>query len=278
LAAGVVENEGEPFQINRVAYEICALKALRKRLRCREIWVIGSRRYRDPEQDLPQDFEERKTVYYADLGVPIDPKAFTAALREEVTRNLQMLNNHILTDTKVRIVRNKNGSRISISPFAPQTDPENLALLKQEVNLRWAGTSLLDVLKETDLRVNFSQCLKSGTERFHMDKATLRRRLLLCLFGLGTNAGIKSMESRPADDYKDLLYIRRRFISIEALRQAISRVVDATLSVRLPQIWGEATTACASDSKQFGAWDQNLLTEWHPRYGGRGRPLHDRDS
>jgi TnpA family transposase len=34
--------------------------------------------------------------------------------------------------------------------------------------------------------------------------------------------------------------------------------------------WGEATTACASDSKKFGAWDQNLMTEWHVRYGGKG--------
>ena len=30
------------------------------------------------------------------------------------------------------------------------------------------------------------------------------------------------------------------------------------------------TTACASDSKHFGAWDQNLTTQWHVRYGGRG--------
>jgi TnpA family transposase len=35
-------------------------------------------------------------------------------------------------------------------------------------------------------------------------------------------------------------------------------------------IWGDATTACASDSKQFGTWDQNLMTEWHARYKGRG--------
>src|SRR5579883_964784 len=27
---------------------------------------------------------------------------------------------------------------------------------------------------------------------------------------------------------------------------------------------------CASDSKKFGSWDQNLMTEWHVRYGGRG--------
>ena len=40
--------------------------------------------------------------------------------------------------------------------------------------------------------------------------------------------------------------------------------------MRMPEIWGEGTTACASDSKKFGAWDQNLMTEWHIRYGGRG--------
>ncbi|WP_374228977.1 Tn3 family transposase [Ktedonobacter sp. SOSP1-52] len=35
-------------------------------------------------------------------------------------------------------------------------------------------------------------------------------------------------------------------------------------------MWGEATTTCASDSKQFGSWDHNLLMEWHLRYGGKG--------
>jgi TnpA family transposase len=71
------------------------------------------------------------------------------------------------------------------------------------------------------------------------------------------------MESLPADNYKDLLFIRRRYISNEGLRQSIVQVVNATLAIRQPAIWGEATTSCASDSKQFGAWDQNLLTEWH---------------
>ena len=37
-----------------------------------------------------------------------------------------------------------------------------------------------------------------------------------------------------------------------------------------PGSGGEGTTACASDSKHFGAFDQNLMTEWHARYGGRG--------
>ena len=70
--------------------------------------------------------------------------------------------------------------------------------------------------------------------------------------------------------YKDLLYVRRRFLSKDHLRYAISQVVNAIMHARQPHIWGEGTTACASDSKKFGAWDQNLMTEWHVRYGGRG--------
>jgi TnpA family transposase len=41
-----------------------------------------------------------------------------------------------------------------------------------------------------------------------------------------------------------------------------------------PSIWGEGTTTCASDAKHFGAWDQNLLSEWHLRYGGRGVAIY----
>ena len=79
------------------------------------------------------------------------------------------------------------------------------------------------------------------------------------------------MRGTPDISPSDLLYVRRRFVRKDALRGAIARVVNAIFAARLPEIWGEGTTACASDSKKFGAWDQNLMTEWHVRYGGRGR-------
>ena len=53
-----------------------------------------------------------------------------------------------------------------------------------------------------------------------------------------------------------------------------TEIVNATFQIRQTGIWGNATTACASDSKQFAAYDQNLMTEWHARYGGRGVMIH----
>ncbi len=44
--------------------------------------------------------------------------------------------------------------------------------------------------------------------------------------------------------------------------------MNGTLHARQAAVWDEGTTACASDSKHFGARDQNLRTKWHVRYGG----------
>lgn len=52
---------------------------------------------------------------------------------------------------------------------------------------------------------------------------------------------------------KDLAYVRRCYISVEAMRRAVAIVTDGTLRDRDPAIRGSGTTACASDSKHFGA-------------------------
>jgi hypothetical protein len=41
------------------------LQALRVQLRCKEIWVVGANRYRNPDEDLPADFEVERVPYYA---------------------------------------------------------------------------------------------------------------------------------------------------------------------------------------------------------------------
>src|SRR4051794_15394655 len=88
---------------------------------------------------------------------------------------------------------------------------------------------------------------------------------------LGTNTGLRRMDAarEGGPSYRDLVYARRRYITGDRLRQAIATVTIGTLRIRDPGIWGEGTTACASDSKHFGAFDQNLTTQWHVRYGGR---------
>ncbi len=261
--------QGRP-RVNRIAYEICALQALREQLRCKEAWVEGADRYRNPDQDLPADFEARRDEHYAALGLPKDASTFVGKVRTEMADALATLDRGLARNPYVRILK-RGGGTISLTPLERQPEPMGLVALKGEVGRRWPMTSLLDMLKEADLRVGFTDVFRTVTDHENLPRSVLQQRLLLCLNGMGTNAGLKRMASgQQGITYKDLLYVRRRFINREGLREAIAAVVNATLRARHPGIWGEGTTACAADSKQFGAWDQNLMTEWHARYGGRG--------
>lgn len=265
--SSVIDGDG---RVNRISCELCVLTQLRDRIRSKEIWVVGADRYRNPDDDLPKDFEIRRDAYYSGLNLTPDARTFTSAIRSELERELLLLNANIPDNDKVRLLwRGEN--RISITPFKPAPEPKGLDAIKGEIGGRWPMTGLLDVLKEAALDTGLLDAFETSASRVSLSKETLARRLLLCLYALGTNAGIKRVAGATPDvSYEELLHVHRRFIHAPALREACARVANATLAIRNAAVWGDAGTACASDSTKFGAWDRNLMTEWHARYGGRG--------
>jgi hypothetical protein len=46
-----------------MAYEVVTFQALREHLRCKEIWITGADRWRNPDEDLPADFETRRAEH-----------------------------------------------------------------------------------------------------------------------------------------------------------------------------------------------------------------------
>lgn len=268
----VVEKEDdETEKVNRLNYEVCVLQALREKIRVREIWIVGANRFRNPDDDLPTDFSQKRATYYEALHQPTEAETFIERIKEDMRKGLCSLDAAMpRIGDKVRLLPNRK-KPISITPLAAQPEPRNLLSLKQEVGTRWSMTSLLDILKETALRTNFPDLLTSVASRERLPREVLHRRLLLCLYGLGTNTGFKRLPSAdPGTSYSDLRYVRSRYIHKEQLRNAIAHVANAIFEARREDIWGEGTTACASDSKKFGASNQNLLTEWHIRYRGPG--------
>ena len=268
-AVMVTGKQGEP-EIDRASYELGVLRTVREKLRCKELWVEGAKRYRNPDDDLPQDFEAKREQYYQALQQPLDAAPFIDQLQKEMTEALTEFDQGLPENPKVKIL-NKRGGWIHLTPVTKQPEPEHLQALKKEITRRWSMVPLLDVLKETEMRLQFTGHFKSTGNREALAPEELRKRLLLCLYATGTNLGIKRIaHGEHGVSAPDLRYVQRKFVSKTALSQAISDVANAIFRVRLPHIWGEATTACASDSKQFGTWDQNLMTEWHARYKGRG--------
>jgi TnpA family transposase len=272
---GVIDNEDKELvynidetgkkSVDEGKYRVFMLRRLDKRTKTKESFVPGAKKFRDPDDDLPADFENKRAQYYADLDIPTNPDDWINGLQGKMVEALTELNATIKTNDKVKIT---SAGKIKLTPLKPQLPPVNLEKLGDELEQRWPQTTILDVFKEAELRIGFTDEFSSVATREVLDRETIRKRLVLALHAIGTNAGLK--RARADQKYADLKYIMRRFVTRDAVRTAIRRVVNEIFKVRQVHIWGEGTTSCAADSKKFGSWDQNLMTEWHSRYGGRG--------
>ncbi|MEV0048222.1 Tn3 family transposase [Nocardia rhamnosiphila] len=225
----------------RMVYEICTFQALRDQLRCREIWVVGADKWRNPAQDLPTDFEERRVEHCGKLRKPLDPTEFIDSMREDMRTELEALHAGLPKASRLEIAERKQGA-IKLAPLPPAAEPRNLRKLKSQVQTRW-GVVPEDVLAE---------------------------RLLPAIYAYGTNTGIKAVSGGTGHSEDEIRYARCRYLNAEAARKIAIEIANATFSARRSTIWGESSTAIASDSTHFGAYDQNIFTEHHSRYGRRG--------
>ncbi|MGH3568586.1 MAG: Tn3 family transposase [Pseudonocardia sp.] len=142
-------------------------------------------------------------------------------------------------------IADRAAGAIKLSPLDAVPEPTGLRRLKVEVGRRWGAVPLVDMLKEAVLRTGCLGEVTSLTGRSALSPDVLAERL------------------------------------VEAARQIAVQIANATFAVRAQTVWGAGSTAVASDSTHVAAFDQNILTQWHSRYGGRGILIYwhvERDS
>jgi len=258
-------------RVTRMVYEVVTFQALREQLRCKEIWVVGAGSWRNPDEDLPADFEQRRAQNYGELRKPLDPAVFIHDLRAEMTAALDELNTAVPSLEWLDITDRASGA-ITLSKYEAAPEPRNLRRIKTEVQRRWGTVALIDILKETVLRTgcltDVSAVAGSGT----LPVEVLAERLMLAIYAYGTNTGIRAVAAGGGHGHSEdeIRYVRRRYLTRDTAQAVAIGIANATFAARQRTIWGEGSTAVASDSTHFRSYDQNIFTEWHSRYGGRG--------
>lgn len=175
-------------RVNRITSERCVLQALRDQFRCKAIWGVGADRSRNPDDDVPRDFEAQRPAYSAALKLPSQAETFLQQVPQARRDELAALDRTLPRHADVAMLEKAKGW-ITLAPLDPQPEPTKLLALKMESTQRWPMTSRLDGRKETDLRVDFTRFFRSPTAWENLDRATLQYRLLFALDGLGTGAG-----------------------------------------------------------------------------------------
>jgi hypothetical protein len=78
-------------RVERIPYKMCVLITLRDALRRREVYVLGAGRWKGPDEDLPDDFQDNRDVRYAALAKPLDTTEFiTTAVRRAIERTQEV--------------------------------------------------------------------------------------------------------------------------------------------------------------------------------------------
>ncbi len=128
--ASVIDTDARGrHRIDRINYELGVLQTLRDKLRCKEIWVVGADRYRNPDEDLPADFGAQRTTYYEYLDLPLDRERFVRGLQEEMTTAPAALDRAMPGNAGVAILPKQHGW-IKVSPLAPVPEPPLLTRRK----------------------------------------------------------------------------------------------------------------------------------------------------
>jgi hypothetical protein len=165
-------------RVVRMVYEIATFQALRDALRCKEIWVVGADRWRNPDEDLPADFEERRVEHYHALRKPLDPTAFVEEVREQMRSELATLNDALPGLAWLSISDRKSGA-IKLTPLEAAPEPRNLRRLKSAVWRGWGSVPLIDFLKEAVLRTGCFEDISPISGSGSIPADMLAERLLL---------------------------------------------------------------------------------------------------
>ncbi|KTS74215.1 hypothetical protein NS115_24195 [Paenibacillus jamilae] len=66
-----------------------------------------------------------------------------------------------------------------------------------------------------------------------------------------------------------LSFVNRRHVTAQKIDAAIRDILNQYNTLSLPKLWGDGKTA-AADGTMFDLYEENLLSEYHIRYGGYG--------
>ena len=173
----VTEMTKEGERINRIDYEICVLKMIRERIKCKDLWIKGAYVYRNPEEDLPADFETNKEFYFNMLELPSSGKSFVQDLQKDLKHWLAHLDTSLNNESKDTVViQTKPYGHIYVPKLKPQAPPQNIAMIKKLVTDKWEAINLLDILKKCATKLSTAATTTTTTTTAKLQRTEGKRQ------------------------------------------------------------------------------------------------------
>ena len=228
--------------------ELCALAELRDRLRSGDIWVTGSRQYRDFETYLiPAATFKTMQKEPLTLDVNTDLPSYIAECRQRLENNLTTVALKAREKTLPDVTL-ANGE-LRIAPLRKNT-PESAEAFAEKVYALMPHVKITELLAEVDRWTNM------GNQFLHLRTQAPpknRQALLTAVLADGINLGLTRMsEACNETTWRQLSWTADWHVREECYMQALASLTNAQHRQPLADHWGDGTTS-SSDAQFFRA-------------------------
>ncbi len=254
-------------RIDRRYFELCVFSNIMLELKSGDLCVPGSDQFSDYRKELvsKDEFERGVTLYGEQAGIPVEGPLFIARLRGQLEAAAKRANDNFPANEYLRI---ENGEPV-LKRLQRKPEPEGLSRLEQQLVEHMTHVDIVDALSDTEHWLNWSRFF--GPISGHDAKLeNPRERYLITTFCYGCNLGpTQTARSIKGLDRRQVSFVNQRHVTEENLNQAITRVINAYAQLPLQRVWGSGKSASA-DGTKWELYPQNLMSEYHIRYGGYG--------
>ncbi|MBU0790724.1 MAG: Tn3 family transposase, partial [Gammaproteobacteria bacterium] len=256
-----------PGWIHRKHFELAVLAQVKDELKSGDLYIPHGERYDDYREQLVDEatFAQELGAYGEVSGIATDATDFVQGLRTELTTLADAVDARFPDNLHASVV----DGRLVLRRLQGAQVTQVIAAVDSAITQRLSPTSIVDVLVDTtrwlDLHVHFRPI--AGTDARVDD---LLRRVITTLFCYGCNLGpTQTARSVKGFSRRQISWLNLKYVTDETLDKAIVEVINLYNKFELPGYWGSGKSASA-DGTKWSVYEQNLLSEYHIRYGGYG--------
>jgi len=253
--------------LHRHYFELAVLSQVTQELKSADLFVKDGHKYDDIRQKLISEdtFANEIDTFGEMMGYAIEPGKFVNQLKSKFIALTNKTDQSFPNNKHVEIT----SSGLVISKLEAEESPEGWEIIDKLLTERLEDVNIIDALVNTEKWLNLSRYFKpiSGFDA-KIDHPT--RRFITTLFCFGCNLGpTQTAKSITGLSRKQVAWLNLRHVTEERLEKAIEQVINAYNKYTLPKYWGTGKSASV-DGTQWSVYEQNLLSEYHIRYGEYG--------